>query len=209
MKVLVSGTTRTVAKLAAKWPDHLGVLLAPHNRNSMKAIAELGLPWAMDNGAFSGFDAERFSACCIRASYAPTPPLWVVCPDVVADAKATMELFSRWCGFLMQLGLPVAFVGQDGQEDLPIQWYYFSCLFLGGSTAWKESNAAADLAREAKARGKLVHMGRVNSFRRLAYAQEIGCDSVDGSSMSMFGDAHVDKFCRWVRRLEGQKRLFA
>jgi hypothetical protein len=37
------------------------------------------------------------------------------------------------------------------------------------------------IVAEARARNVWVHMGRVNSLRRLAYAASIGCDSVDGT----------------------------
>lgn len=48
-------------------------------------------------------------------------------------------------------------------------------------TEWKLGPAAAELVAEAKARGLMVHMGRVNSRKRLQYAADIGCDSADGT----------------------------
>jgi len=43
-------------------------------------------------------------------------------------------------------------------------------------------------------------MGRVNSFQRLQYAFELGCDSVDGSGFSMFPDTYIPKFLRYLER---------
>ena len=50
------------------------------------------------------------------------------------------------------------------------------------------SQAALALVREAQARGKHVHFGRVNGLRRLQYANSIGCDTVDGSKWARWRD---------------------
>lgn len=207
MLVLVSGTTKTVRRLADKWPDHLGILLTPRNRNSMASVTKLNLPWACDNGAFSGLDAESFRRMLRRVSEANLDRLlWITCPDKIADATTTLQMFEEWHKEVRAAG-PIAFVGQDGQEDLVLPWEKFDCLFIGGSTRWKLSEAAGSLIQEAKDRRKHVHMGRVNSRRRLVTAMDAGCDSVDGSSLSMFGDKYIHVFCRWCRELEAQGTL--
>lgn len=206
MLILVSGSTKTVGRLAVTNYPHLGHLLTPANRNSVASIHRTGLRFGVDNGAFSGFDAEAFRRLLRRVAGQPGL-LWVVCPDVVGDAAATIHEFSAWAPELRTLGVPIAFVAQDGQEKLPCPWEDFDALFVGGSTAWKESASAADLVQAAKSRGKWVHMGRVNSRRRLAFAIEIGCDSVDGSSLSKFGDKYIHKFIAWAKQLEQQPLL--
>ena len=60
-------------------------------------------------------------------------------------------------------------------------WPRIDALFIGGSTDWKLGAATRALVREAKRRGLWVHMGRVNSLKRIAYTAEIGCDSIDGT----------------------------
>ena len=40
-------------------------------------------------------------------------------------------------------------------------------------------------------RGKWVHMGRVNSTRRIRYAASIGCDSVDGTKWVRWRDRYL------------------
>jgi hypothetical protein len=76
-------------------------------------------------------------------------------------------------------------MAQDGLERLErwmsMAWPRIDALFIGGSTDWKLGPAARTLVREAKRRGLWVHMGRVNSLKRIAYAAEIGCDSIDGT----------------------------
>lgn len=204
MRLMVSGTTKTVRRLAATHADRLGMLLTPNNRNSVDSVVSIGLPWCIDNGAYSGFDEERFLRLVLRAAGQPGL-LWIVAPDVVADAAATLGRWSIWRERLA--GMPLAFVGQDGQEErqLPDDAQAF---FIGGSTAWKLSRAAADLAMEAKRRGWWVHMGRVNSRKRIHYAISAGCDSIDGSSASMFGDKYIHKYCRWIRQRESERLLF-
>lgn len=206
MRLLVSGSTASVARMTSH-REHLGVLLTPFNRNSVDAVIGTGLPWAIDNGAFSGFNATAFVRLCMRAEGSPRL-LWVACPDIVGDATQTATEFERWAPSLHRLRLPVALVAQDGAEDLVQPWDQFCCLFIGGTTEWKLSHAAWDLCREAKRRDKLVHMGRVNSLRRMKIAQLYGCDSIDGSSASKYGDKYIHKYCRWIKhRIVGQPLL--
>jgi hypothetical protein len=111
--------------------------------------------------------------------------LFVTVPDVVADAYETARQFERWWTGPARRGLPVALVAQDGLEHmgrwLSMTWPRVDALFIGGSTAWKLGPSARALVRSAKHRGLWVHMGRVNSITRIAYAAEIGCDSIDGT----------------------------
>lgn len=203
----MSGSTRTVGHLVSRWPGRLGHLLTPANRNGMAATLSTGLPWAADNGCFSGFDPDRFRAFLRKITGRPRC-LWVVCPDVVADARGTLAMFDAWQGEVKECGQPVAFVGQDGIEDLGVPWDQFDCWFVGGSTRWKLSRASMDLIGEAKTRGKLAHMGRVNSLRRMRVAYDAGCDSVDGSSASRWGDKYIYHFCSWIESLHQQPTLF-
>ena len=207
MILLVSGSTRTVARLAQRHPDHLGHLLTPNNRNSVASIQKTGLPYAADNGAFSGFDPVRFRRFLTRIAGQPRC-LFVVCPDVVGDARATLALFGEWVLEVRLAGHPVAFVGQDGAEDLVLSWDDFDAWFVGGSTKWKLSQASADLAAEARQRGKWVHVGRVNSLRRLRAAYDMGADSCDGSSPSRYGDKYIGNFVRWLACIHCQRTLF-
>lgn len=205
--LLVSGSTRSVGRLAQWYPDTLGHLLTPANRNSVSATLATGLWWGVDNGAFSGFDPVAFRRLCQKCHGKPRL-LWVVCPDVVADAAATLERFEEWEPELRALGLPVAFVGQDGGESMDLPWERFSCFFVGGSTEWKLSRAAAKLITQARHRKKWVHMGRVNSLKRCQVAFDLGCHSVDGSSFSAFGDKYIHRTLKWIECLKRQPVWF-
>ena len=67
----------------------------------------------------------------------------------------------------------------------------FSSLFIGGSTEYKLSEETANIVRIAKEKDKWIHMGRVNSYKRIRYANSIGCDSVDGTKYSMFANTYI------------------
>ena len=209
MRLFVSGTTNSLRRQVAKTPNMFGFLTSPAAGNKVATIVSFGLPWAVDNGAFTGFDPQRFELLLVRAAYAERKPDWIVCPDKVADADETLRLFARWQYRIAQRDLNVAFVAQDGQEDLSLPpWPLWTCLFIGGSDSFKLSKASRDLAHEAKRRGKFVHMGRVNSLTRLRKAWSFECDSVDGTGMSRWGDRHLEKFARWLSEIEAPRPIF-
>jgi hypothetical protein len=81
-------------------------------------------------------------------------------------------------------------------------------MFLGGDTAWKCSDTARDVATEAQARGKWVHIGRVNSWRRLQLVADWPVDSVDGTYLKYGPEVNGRRLAGWLRRLETAPTLF-
>jgi hypothetical protein len=186
MIIFVSGGTEAIR---THGPGLLGGLTTPARWGDAAEYINLGAKWAMDNGAFSGLDEEAYLEMLeANAKYAASCS-WCVVPDVVYNAPATLEMWHKWWAIVAGYEYPLAFVAQNGLEKMPgeIPWSDFDCLFLGGDTEWKLSHAAWSLTEEAKSRGKWVHMGRVNSQRRLRIAAEFGCDSIDGKGFSQFG----------------------
>ena len=158
-----------------------------------------GVTWCADNGCFSDkWDEAKWWQFLVDNAHASKTCLFAVAPDVVGDAAATSVKSTPWLGPIRGLGYPVAWVAQDGQENLPLPWDAFDCLFIGGSTEWKLGSSARDLVAEAKRRGKWVHMGRVNSKRRYDYARFIGCDSADGTYLTFGPDENLPKLLGWV-----------
>lgn len=164
---------------------NLGRLVQPRHHNALATTVARGIPWAADNDCYQGLDPPAYNAMLDRLHHVRGRPLFVAVPDVVGDAEQTARLFGRWWTALACRGLPVALVAQDGLECmerwLGMAWPRIDALFIGGTTAWKLGPAARALVREAKRRDLWVHMGRVNSVERIAYATEIGCDSIDGT----------------------------
>lgn len=195
-------------------PPAFGFMLQPGMGNRPPA----GAVWAADNGCFStgdrfdagrwldwldGFDAvER--GCC----------LFAVAPDVVGNAKATWERSRSWLREISDCGFVPALVAQEG-FDGHVDWDAFGCLFIGGrTTEWKLSPAAQRAAQQARARGKWVHMGRVNSLRRIQAAVLMGCDSADGTYLRYRlrkkgpgASAAIAEMSGWLNRLEAEPFL--
>lgn len=96
-----------------------------------------------------------------------------------------MLLFRAWISTYHALGYPAAFVLQNGVTGRDVPWDSVEAIFIGGDTAFKFSDTVREIVTEAKRRGKWVHMGRVNSARRIQYAQSIGCNSFDGTGCSI------------------------
>jgi len=177
--------------------ERLGFMRTPNMGNK----SSLGMPWGADNGCFSSkgvraFNLESYLGW-LRAQDATTC-LFATAPDRVGDAATTLELSAPVLPMLRALGYPAALVAQDGLEELTVPWDSFDVLFIGGSTEWKLGPAAAALVREAKRRGVWVHMGRVNSGRRYAYAAELGCDSTDGTFLAFGPTVNLPRLCAWV-----------
>lgn len=110
---------------------------------------------------------------------------FVSVPDVVGSARRTLEVFDFWQPLLWHTW-PVALVCQDGQESLPIPWERISAVFIGGSTAWKMSPDAAAIVKAAKAIGKWVHVGRINTPGRYEFFRDLGADSCDGTGLARY-----------------------
>lgn len=162
--------------------------------------------WCADNGCFGkGWPGNR-SWLDWLGSHASDAAMchFATAPDVVADASATMARSRPWLQVVRSLGYPVAFVAQDGLEDLSTPWDEFDVLFIGGTTEWKLGPAARALTDEAKKRGHRVHMGRVNSYKRLLYATRIGCDTADGTYLTFGPTVNLPKLLGWLTRLEAE-----
>lgn len=185
----------------------LGYIDTPKQGN----IRPAGVAWCADNGCFSEkWNEAEWWAWLQAKAHAAADCLFAVAPDVVGDAFETTLRFRKWGSRIRSLGYPVAYVAQDGLEKLrgrtegggltfPVPWASFDCLFIGGSTEWKLGPAAREIVAEAKARGKWVHMGRVNSQRRYAYALAIGCDSADGTFLTYGPDVNLPRLIAWTR----------
>jgi hypothetical protein len=184
----------------------IGLMLTP-NMGYTPEYARAAPRWAADTGCYSRgeqFDLGAYLAWLDgRAAFAATC-LFATAPDVVADAPATLARSLPVLPLIRARGYTAAFVAQDGQEALPVPWDALDALFIGGSTAWKLGAAAAGLVAEARRRGKWVHMGRVNSGRRLLYAAAVGCQSADGTYMAFDPTRAVDQMTRWLATARAQ-----
>jgi len=186
----------------------LGQMVTPYAGNARVP----GALWALDNGCFStaGWTPDRWLATLDKLSEGPIqteadalangwwqPCLFAVVPDVVGDAAATDSMWVRWFRAVIRNGFRPAYVAQDGAGPgcLPPA---ATALFIGGSTEWKLGVEARRIVAEAHRRGMWVHMGRVNSERRLRYASDIGCHSVDGTFLAFGPDINLPRLQSWL-----------
>ena len=206
----------SVGAEACAFERGIGLMIQPGNSYHLKVDR---YPfWAADNGAFTrapgGFSAERFRTMLARPMlqdhaasclFVVAPDELVVLPDgtVVGDAMGTLMKFHDWAVEIRAAGFPVALVAQNGLEKLLhcVPWGMVDCLFIGGNTEWKLSDEARCCIVEAKRRGKLVHMGRVNSFGRLARASEMLCDTADGTFLMFGPKTNLPRLLGWLDRI--------
>lgn len=177
-----TGTRRNLAALrAAGW--RLMV--------SAKGVVRTeGFRYALDNGAWWAFsNGQPFDEAAFLRAYAALGrgADFVVLPDVVAGGEASLAFSLAW---RERLGPPVCrqmLAVQDGMSTDQVRGLVGPGLgiFVGGTTEWKVQTLAAwgGIARET---GASLHVGRVNSAKRIALCHAGGADSFDGSSASRF-----------------------
>ena len=181
----------------------LRLIVTPLARNRPRA----GVRWCADNGAFTGtVSAEQWWAWLTTLEHRELCD-FAVAPDVVADAAATLTRSAPWLPHIRSLGIPAAFVAQDGTATVGVPWGAFDVLFIGGTTDYKLGPEARRLTTEAGVRGVPVHMGRVNSRRRLRYADAIGCASVDGTYLTYGPSKLLPGPLGWLREVETEGTL--
>jgi hypothetical protein len=204
VKYLVpASVTDSVRKLLKRDPD-VGLILTP--AQGRPTLLEDAHVWAADNGCYA--EGEHFNpSTWLRwlEGFSPeerTRCLFATLPDVVGDARATMARSEGWVGRVRSLGYRIAIVAQNGLEDFrQIPWGWIDCLFVGGTTDWKLSEPSYAIAREARRLGKWVHMGRVNSYRRIIAARNSGFDSVDGTYVVFGPDRNSERLGAWMEKL--------
>jgi hypothetical protein len=101
---------------------------------------------------------------------------------VVGDAAATLTRFWQYAPVIREHGYKIAFVTQDGLTMDAVPWDEFDVLFIGGTDTHKLHEAWPFIA-EAKRRGVWVHVGRVNSAKRISMFSM--ADSCDGTTLAI------------------------
>jgi hypothetical protein len=177
--------TQAEAQMRQYHHPHLGRLATPDEYSGLTQTVARDVVWAADNGCYNQFDPAGYTRMLDTIQPHADTCLFVTIPDTVGDATATAHQFETWWPATTRRGLPTALVAQDGLEHhtawLDQTWPRLNALFIGGTTTWKLGEHARALIAEARRRHLWVHMGRVNTARRIAYAREIGCHSFDGT----------------------------
>lgn len=158
-----------------------------------------GMQYAIDNGAWTAyqngtpFDVKAFEGVVeLLGSGAD----WIVCPDIVCGGIESLALSLSWLDRLPGKRLiPV----QNGMvpDNLRNHIGPDVGLFVGGDSDWKESTLPqwGHLSRDV---GCYLHVGRVNSERRIRLCHLAGAHSFDGTS--------VTRYAGTIWRLERARR---
>lgn len=186
---------------------HLGVMVTPHMGNK---VDPRWAYFACDNGCFAEatgkpFDLDRFLAWL---SGRPRERcLFAVAPDVVCDWAATVKRSTPVLPQIRDLGFPAALVLQNGIQRGDVDWDTCDAVFVGGDDTFKYSHLAAAICADARAHGKWVHVGRVNSHNRLRWCRAINADSADGTYVGFGPDQNLPKVARWLRDVRASDPL--
>jgi hypothetical protein len=146
--------------------------------------------YALDNGAWTAyrqgrpFDERSF----LRAvDLLGAGAQFVVVPDIVCGGLASLRLSERWLPRLEGVGGRRLIAVQNGMVPTDVR-HLLSAevgIFVGGDSAWKESTLPAwgKLAEETRS---YLHVGRVNTVRRIRLCHQAGAASFDGTSVTRF-----------------------
>jgi hypothetical protein len=188
----------------------IGLMLTPYSERKLPPSSEMDLSfsWAADNGCFADRWKEQTWKTWIESLPSPSEALFATIPDVVLDHESTLRSWHQHKEFVRGKGFKIAFVLQDGARREQIPFHDMDALFIGGSTEYKLSSEAKMIIDEAKDRAKWIHMGRVNSLKRLRIAHEWGCDSVDGTFLAFAPDFNTTRLLKMMKEIRKQDSLF-
>lgn len=176
-----TGTRRNLAALlGAGW----GLILSPGKPRVV------GFVHALDNGAWGAFQQGQpfdFPAFERHVANHGDGAEFVVAPDIVAGGLDSLRLSLDWLPRLASVAKRRLIAVQDGMTEADIAPHLSPTVgvFVGGSTVWKLTTMRVWGAL-ARKHGAYLHVGRVNTIRRIRYCQDAGADSFDGTSATRF-----------------------
>lgn len=192
--------------------NHLGCITTPKQGNKIPDR----VPVIADNGLYgNGWVSYSFwlkfledlTPIADRVVFATAPDVFN--PELGDDLAAVSTAESLpWLPIIRRLGFPAAFVAQNGLTSDMTPWDELDVLFIGGDDTWKLGPRMHDLAQEAVARGKKVHMGRVNSWERTLAAHHRGAVTIDGTYITFGPDINLPHVLGWMREINQQPDLF-
>jgi hypothetical protein len=176
-----TGTRRNLAALAAAgWR----LMVTPEVPRTE------GFRYALDNGAWSAaqrghpWDADAFVRAVVALGMGAD---FIVIPDVVGQGRASLARSRAWLPLLLGRARLLLLAVQDGMMPADVRPSLGASvgLFVGGSTAWKLATLGT-WGQLAQAEGCYLHVGRVNTQRRIARCHAVGAHSFDGTSVTRY-----------------------
>ena len=172
-----------------------------------------GFRFALDNGAWTShqqgvpFDEGLFTSCVERFG---ADADWVAVPDVVMGGADSLTVSRRWLPWVLERTRLALICVQDGMVPADLADIVSAervGIFIGGSSAWKDANAP-QWGAFCAARNLYLHVGRVNTARRIRICASVGAHSFDGTGASRF-TSHARKVSVWRLAESQQGGLFA
>lgn len=198
MKIMLDLSPNQIAEYSTRYDFDFWQLRTPLTKYALS-----GKPYGLDNGCFARFERKTWERLLREAE--DNRPVFVCLPDLVGDARRTLDLFDVF--ERKTNGLPRALVLQDGIGQHPIPWDKIEAVFVGGSDNFKTAPEAINACRTAKMLGKWVHVGRVNTAARARNWLGLA-DSIDGSGVSRF-DHMLEDVLAMIRGEHPQQELVA
>jgi hypothetical protein len=161
-------------------------------------------PYALDNGAFAAWDQsdnvwreELWDVHAWRkmirwAQAQAQQPRWAIVPDWIGSGERTIE---RWYQFEDEVPFAKALAVQDGMSVAQARDINPDVICVGGTTEWKW--ATVEMWAKSFPR---VHVLRVNSPQKLAYLDQLGVESCDGTGWNRGDKTQTRGLELWARQ---------
>jgi len=193
-----TGTKRNLAAMRARdW----GLLISATGVHRDEGFSEI----CIDNGAWTSFNSgEPWREDLFRRLVAShgKKARFIVVPDIVEGGPESLALSIEWLGWCLECCKMALIPVQDGMTDEDVESLLGPRVgvFVGGSTEFKERTVQS-WGRLCRKSGAWLHVGRVNTVRRIKLCIAARADSADGSSGS--------RFAVNIPRLDHARRLMA
>jgi hypothetical protein len=161
-------------------------------------------PYALDNGAFAAWDqreniwredawdVEAWRKMIRWAQSQAQHPRWAIVPDWIGSGERTIE---RWYQFEDEVPFAKALAVQDGMSVAQARDIGPDVICIGGTTEWKW--ATVEMWAKSFPR---VHVLRVNSPQKLAYLDQLGVESCDGTGWNRGDRTQTKGLELWARQ---------
>jgi len=168
-------------------------------------------PYALDNGAFAAWDqddnvwredlwnVEAWRKMIRWADANTIKPMWAIVPDWIGSGERTIE---RWYQFKDEVPFPKALAVQNGMGVKEARELDPDVICVGGTTEWKW--ATVEMWAKSFPR---VHILRVNSPQKLAYLDQLGVESCDGTGWNRGDRTQTRGLEFWARTNPNPTRL--
>lgn len=198
--MLANNTGMRTGYLAGRYPGRIGHLFSPGAQTG--PFGDLaGYSCSLDNGAFgpNGFDETKWVTLLNWARLRGVSPGWVLVPDVVGDRDGTLAHWDQYVPIAAPYRWPLAFAVQDGMTpaDVPAD---AAVVFIGGTTDWKWRTLPIWTGAFPR-----VHVGRVNTYRRLWQCHDSGAESIDGTGWMRGDQRQYRGLCVYLAESSGER----